>query len=579
MYELYINVCMEDGQYLVDIKTFLVLTIYKLSEACDLRLKVKNISHINGSVLACNFEDLDFDLVHEAPELAQLCTWPVILLENYVISGLCSVARQICRTSEKQTVQKLLGFRGACLVTCAESSVWTQFCEIDITCTINKVLSHQFLQEGHFNLPVRIHNIYKIARNNLNDQSLISTKSRADINVLHDYAEGPYFTLADFILYPCFQVFFKYCQYLAVEPQIPLINAWFDKVQQHNFPGVSFQLSNLETKQSCKKKVIVPEIPNVSLYTADPTRALSGNHTNQNKIEAALSLIDTYKADIANNVLPFGFYKSFDWYSIPLGANPQGGALPAKRAARKCEQLENLVKATLEAVGDKTCRIVDFCSGSGHLGILIALALPKCKVILVENKEMSLARAKATIAKLHINNVIIVQSNLDYFTGTFDLGLALHACGVATDLVLEMCIKNHADFVCCPCCYGGIKDCHEVSYPRSAKFQAIFRNSESNYFNLAHAADQTHNKENSKTTQGYFCMDVIDSDRRCYAEDSGYTVHLGKLQPETCTNKNNLLVGIYKAGLSDFIAMIIKSYQSFNSPLNYYNFFSPAVED
>ncbi|ERL89795.1 hypothetical protein D910_07156 [Dendroctonus ponderosae] len=351
-----------NGQYLVDIKTFLVLTIYKLSEACDLRLKVKNISHINGSVLACNFEDLDFDLVHEAPELAQLCTWP----------------------------------------------------------------------------PVRIHNIYKIARNNLNDQSLISTKSRADINVLHDYAEGPYFTLADFILYPCFQVFFKYCQYLAVEPQIPLINAWFDKVQQHNFPGVSFQLSNLETKQSCKKKVIVPEIPNVSLYTADPTRALSGNHTNQNKIEAALSLIDTYKADIANNVLPFGFYKSFDWYSIPLGANPQGGALPAKRAARKCEQLENLVKATLEAVGDKTCRIVDFCSGSGHLGILIALALPKCKVILVENKEMSLARAKATIAKLHINNVIIVQSNLDYFTGTFDLGLALHACGVATDLVLEI---------------------------------------------------------------------------------------------------------------------------------------------
>lgn len=562
MNELYINVCVEDGQHLVDIKTFIILTIYQMSGACNLRLKVNSVAHINGSVLACNFEDLDFDFVGEAPDLTKLCTWPVILLENYVISGLCSVARQICRTSESDTVKKRLGFREACLVACAESSVWTQFCEIDVTCTTDKLLSHDFLfngifylpsdivrYENHLSQPVRIHNIYKIAHKKLNDQKLISTKSRADINVLHEYAEGPYITLADLILYPCFQVFFKYCQYLAVEPQIPLINAWFDKVHQNAFPVVSFQLTNIGPNQHCEKKV-VPEIPNVSLYKADPARTQKGNHTSQSKIEFALSLVDACKPDITNNVLPFGFYNCFDWNSIPLDAKPQGGALPAKRADRKCEQLENVVKATLEVVGDKICRIVDFCSGSGHLGILIALALPKCNIILVENKEMSLARAKATIAKLNIKNVIIVQSNLDYFTGTFDLGLALHACGVATDLVLQMCIANSADFVCCPCCYGGIKNCHKVSYPRSAIFQKIFRDFESNYFNLAHAADQTHDKENSKTTQGYLCMSVIDTDRRRYAEDCGYTVHLGKLQPDTCTNKNNLLVGIFKGGLS-----------------------------
>lgn len=40
-------------------------------------------------------------------------------------------------------------------------------------------------------------------------------------------------------------------------------------------------------------------------------------------------------------------------------------------------------------------------------------------------------------------------------------------------------------------------------------------------------------------------MDIVDNDRKCFAEDCGYQVHLGKLQPVTYTSKNNLLVGIY----------------------------------
>lgn len=67
--------------------------------------------------------------------------------------------------------------------------------------------------------------------------------------------------------------------------------------------------------------------------------------------------------------------------------------------------------------------------------------------------------------------VFIFQCNLDYFKGSFDIGVSLHACGVATDLVIQQCIMNKASFVCCPCCYGSIQDTHLLNYPLSKKFQ------------------------------------------------------------------------------------------------------------
>ena len=50
-------------------------------------------------------------------------------------------------------------------------------------------------------------------------------------------------------------------------------------------------------------------------------------------------------------------------------------------------------------------------------------------------------------------------------------GTALHACGVATDLLLQQCINVNAAFVVCPCCYGYIQDTHTVTYPRSETFK------------------------------------------------------------------------------------------------------------
>ena len=51
--------------------------------------------------------------------------------------------------------------------------------------------------------------------------------------------------------------------------------------------------------------------------------------------------------------------------------------------------------------------------------------------------------------------------------------MSLHACGVATDLVIQKCIENKASFVSCPCCYGSVQENHMVSYPRSQIFKEV----------------------------------------------------------------------------------------------------------
>ena len=67
----------------------------------------------------------------------------------------------------------------------------------------------------------------------------------------------------------------------------------------------------------------------------------------------------------------------------------------------------------------------------------------------------------------------LFQSNLNYFTGDFSIGTCLHACGIATDLVLKKCLDANASFVATPCCYGAIKQTDVISYPRSNMFTNV----------------------------------------------------------------------------------------------------------
>ena len=51
-----------------------------------------------------------------------------------------------------------------------------------------------------------------------------------------------------------------------------------------------------------------------------------------------------------------------------------------------------MAAAVVDAVSEGDV-VVDFCSGGGHLGILLAYLLPRCHVIMVDNKEESIRNA------------------------------------------------------------------------------------------------------------------------------------------------------------------------------------------
>ena len=68
---------------------------------------------------------------------------------------------------------------------------------------------------------------------------------------------------------------------------------------------------------------------------------------------------------------------------------------------------------------------------------------------------------------------ILLQCNLTQYHAVFDVGVSLHACGLATDLVIEQCIRSKASIVLCPCCYGTGCSTTHMQLPRSKEFAAI----------------------------------------------------------------------------------------------------------
>lgn len=309
------------------------------------------------------------------------------------------------------------------------------------------------------------------------------------------------------------------------------------------------QLSSSIGNNKATKVFYKVEVPsNYSLYKNDSKRykPQSQVFTKQIDIDAALTKVNQLGLRITSDT--YSCIEQFDWNDVPYEALPEGGNLPVDRLERKKHQLQSLAMEVL-AMAKPGDRIVDFCSGAGHLGIIIAYKLPACQIILLENKEESLMRAKKRVDQLKLTNVLFFQSNLDYFHGHFDIGTSLHACGVATDIVLSHCLRQRANFVCCPCCYGGIHPMPHITYPRSEFFRDVGALSSQECMHVAHCADQAHDIRKGKcnvekSVQGQYCMDVVDWDRKLCAEECGYSVRLTRLQPEDCTPKNRLLIGI-----------------------------------
>ncbi|KAM7317909.1 glutathione S-transferase C-terminal domain-containing protein [Alexandromys fortis] len=508
----------------------------------------------------------------------------------------------------RKEILELLGFKKTCLKACAEVSQWTRLCELTIPLAVENFLQEssdqppaipeEILQlERKLSEPVRVHNDDKLRRQKLKQQKTAgvkppSSKGKARGNagaqqpckelagsskslelkvafskltvqdtpatnrepsdirkaktsdlppLEHVFAEGLYFTLADIVLLPCVHHFLviickKFSEKLE---QFPLLASWYQRIQE--VPKVKTAASKCGIHFLC-----LPEVLN----------SASKSHLNSNEVIAVEEQNDPLftggPRPTMTKLMEKGIEAMFsphpcpswtlDWNSLPAAVSPKEGKMSTDRALRKQQQLNNLVYMVLNQAkpGD---RIVDFCSGGGHVGIVLAHTLPSCQVILIENKELSLIRAKKRSDELGLSNIWFIQANMEYFTGMFNIGVALHACGVATDMVIEHCIQKRASFITCPCCYGFIQNTSKFNFPKSEKFKKTLSYKE--HMILCRFADQTAVQlPPQRRLIGKQCMCLVDMDRATAAEEHSYSVQVISMEPESCSPKNNMIVGV-----------------------------------
>lgn len=520
--------------------------------------------------------DINFYQSDEWPTVATYCQLPSLKNNAWIVSGLCGICRHITKfhIACSPSPRHILGFKGNTLLAPAEMSMWTKFCEVDIETCVREVLQLRSCPslnlpadigklESHLAQPLKVHNIYKLVNNVQNVkvsssqeyEKLSGEANRFDFHANHKFAEGYEKTLADVILFICFYLVTKRIPMEILRKHLPRITGWHDRVVADDEGELLRTCEQLLLCDQTQLEVLIAEqlvveIPaSFSLYKADTKKLnLQGEKvltTNQPEVLAILEKVKRLDLDVESAANDRDG-NLFEWGAVPLDGKPEGGKLPSKRIDRKKHQLECLANEVISLAqpGDI---IVDFCSGTGHLGILLAFLLPDCTIYLLENKEESQQLAMDRVDRLGLTNVVYFRCNLDYFKARFDIGVSLHACGVASDIVLEKCYAHRAKFVCCPCCYGKLYEFDRIRYPRSR----VFQQSElllKEYLCLAHCADQTHDLDNSRTNvekshQGFYCMDIIDKDRMLQAEELGYSVVQKRLRPENCTPKNRLLIG------------------------------------
>nr|UYG55604.1 glutathione S-transferase 1 [Arma chinensis] len=454
--------------------------------------------------------DLILSYLDNLPLPAALCRPPVVTLDDGIssVAGLSAVLRKIIQVCPKNK-RGLLGFRESCLAAPFETSPFVWFCEVGMLRGDESALAQL---ELHLSLPIRIHNAGKY-------KELLEEGSR--------YTEGPHFLLTDIVCAVGISIILQRFP-VGTITSYPNIESWLMRVKVDQ--GLS---SVLELFEALPLKHIPDDngpmiSPISSLYKRDPLRCKSRHNnifTQQADIDSSLNLLSSIKMMEVNKV-----------HIISLPDSMPLPDVPSSRKERKTQQIQSFISAALGVCREGDI-VVDFCAGSGHVGLALASCLPPTvQVVLLDAKEGSLTRAREKVAELGLNNVWLIQANLGYFTAQFQVGLALHACGVASDLMLHKCLEKGANIILCPCCYGSIKPNETLKYPQSEKYRETGL-SQDGFIVLGHCADQ-------ETQQGERSMLAVDTDRCLAAAEKGYRVELLKMEPITCSTRNNLIIAV-----------------------------------
>uniref|UniRef100_A0A3Q2VQ15 Glutathione S-transferase, C-terminal domain containing n=1 Tax=Haplochromis burtoni TaxID=8153 RepID=A0A3Q2VQ15_HAPBU len=599
---LYLEVCFQNEEPRLPLHTSIVLFLLSYCECKFFKVYLVFKKPSSSESLRSQLpEHLDSsDVQSEAlPQLVRDCRLPAVLDETGQLcrAGLAVVLRHIINKTieadpSRNDVLALLGFKKTCLKACAEVSRWTRLCEIEIPSAVEEHLQNPANDDQQVPLsiltlerrlaePVRVHNDDKIRRRKLQEQRreesaesqenldsesepgqssqacdglelraalaklsvdsvpALATRENSEIRKVktadlppleHVFAEGLYFTLTDVVLLPCIYQYLCSLQARAAATlhHLPHLLRWYGRVQE--VPGV------LRAAKACGLLLSIPQAPTSGLpilSAEDNPTSLPVEEEEGREMAPEVPFVGGPRptmTKLKENGIEAVFTPhpcpswTLPWESLPGAINPTEGKMSNIRAVRKMQQLNNLVAMVTE-LARPGYTIVDFCSGTL---LTVGIFLSLLKVILIENKEESLVRAQSRSAELGLKNIGFIQANLDYFTGPFHIGVSIAS------------YKNRFCTISKPCCHPYCFNC--------TRFLSLFQE----HMILCRFADQTAVQlPPDRRLIGKQCMGLVDLDRSWAAETHGYSVQVMTMEPESCSPKNNMLVGrpLQKRGL------------------------------
>lgn len=260
------------------------------------------------------------------------------------------------------------------------------------------------------------------------------------------------------------------------------------------------------------------------------------------------------------------------WSELHPKLHPLGAGVPESRAPRKCWQLESCIAIAMLLSEDRaksskssssssssssSWHLVDFAGGCGPLGLPLAAMLPWATVTIVELKKRSLDIARERANAAGLTNVRFFEGDIRAFDEPFDVGVALHACGDASDLVMEACASRGARFVVCPCCTGKLSSSRvnvfryaitqsndsRIEYPRSAAVRRCLDATSYDYLACAADVSDGFNLSGARGVLRRLCKAYLELDRSLWAAERGYTCFVTRMHRPEATPKADILYG------------------------------------
>ena len=205
---------------------------------------------------------------------------------------------------------------------------------------------------------------------------------------------------------------------------------------------------------------------------------------------------------------------------------------------------------------EEVLHVVDFGSGAGNSSLVFAKLYPTVRFTLVDSKPECVRLIEERVHTSKLTNVATFLGDLRDYKTSFDIGLAIHLCGEATDIAQQACVNNSASFILVPCCVGKINkvvesqlqnhnDSSTPIYPRSTWLRGKIDTH--NYLAFTRLADYSDGGGNKTLdTKGGIAKALIDIDRAKFGEEEKYEIEIGKMVPKEASVKNDVIVGRFR---------------------------------